>query len=145
MWIDFFMTFTLRLLLCVSVGTALLWWQYYVIKKDLERAEQSFDIPILSIDISNKDAFLGFSITATVFTVSWGLSLWRSSTCWNVCRIWLFMYTYIDGLVQDCSNSSALAMELLQSCTKPSLYALSEAGYSQNWDRWNRWVSARKT
>ena len=27
----------------------------------------------------------------------------------------------IDGLVQDCSNSSALAMELLQSCTKPSI------------------------
>ena len=28
---------------------------------------------------------------------------------------------YIDGLVQDCSNSSALAMELLQSCTKSSV------------------------
>ena len=31
----------------------------------------------------------------------------------------------IDGLVQDCSNSSALGMELLQSCTnmtKPSIY-----------------------
>ena len=27
----------------------------------------------------------------------------------------------IDGLVQDCSNSSALAMELLQSCAKPSI------------------------
>ena len=27
---------------------------------------------------------------------------------------------YIDGSVQDCSNSNALAMELLQSCTKPS-------------------------
>ena len=26
---------------------------------------------------------------------------------------------YIDGLVQDCSNSSALEMELLQSCAKP--------------------------
>ena len=26
----------------------------------------------------------------------------------------------IDGLVQDCSNCSALAMELLQYCTKPS-------------------------
>ena len=25
------------------------------------------------------------------------------------------------GLVQDCSNSSALAMEILQSCTKPSI------------------------
>ena len=31
---------------------------------------------------------------------------------------------YIDGLVQDCSNSSELAMELLQSCTKPSIWAL---------------------
>ena len=29
------------------------------------------------------------------------------------------VYTYFDGLVQDCSNSSTLAMELLQSCTKP--------------------------
>ena len=28
---------------------------------------------------------------------------------------------HIDGLVQDCSNPSALAMELLQSCTKPSI------------------------
>ena len=28
---------------------------------------------------------------------------------------------YIHGLVQDCSNSSALAMELLQSCAKPSI------------------------
>ena len=28
---------------------------------------------------------------------------------------------HIDGLGQDCSNSSALAMELLQSCTKPSI------------------------
>ena len=28
---------------------------------------------------------------------------------------------HFDGLVQDCSNSSALAMELLQSCTKPSI------------------------
>ena len=30
---------------------------------------------------------------------------------------------HIDGLVQDCSNSSALAIELLQSCTKPSIYS----------------------
>ena len=28
----------------------------------------------------------------------------------------------IDGLVQDCSNSIANALELLQSCTKPSKY-----------------------
>ena len=30
----------------------------------------------------------------------------------------------IDGLMQDCSNSSVLAMELLLSCTEPSIYIL---------------------
>ena len=34
----------------------------------------------------------------------------------------------IDGLVQDCSNSSANALELLQSCTKPSKLC-HHAGY----------------
>ena len=29
---------------------------------------------------------------------------------------------YNDGLVQDCSNSIANALELLQSCTKPSIW-----------------------
>ena len=29
---------------------------------------------------------------------------------------------YFDGLVQDCSQSSELAIELLQPCTKPSIY-----------------------
>ena len=28
---------------------------------------------------------------------------------------------YIDDLVYDCSNSSALTMDVLQSCTKPSI------------------------
>ena len=36
------------------------------------------------------------------------------------------MKIQIDGLVQDCSNSSALAMELLQSCTKPSRCYIQE-------------------
>ena len=30
---------------------------------------------------------------------------------------------YIDGLAQDYSNPSALTMELLRSCTKPSIGA----------------------
>ena len=30
---------------------------------------------------------------------------------------------YFDNLAQDCSNSSATAMELLQSYAKPSIYA----------------------
>ena len=37
-------------------------------------------------------------------------------TC-DLCIAWR---NHIDGLAQDYSNSSALAMELLQSCTKPS-------------------------
>ena len=35
-------------------------------------------------------------------------------------KTWIQIY-HFHGLVQDCSNSSALAMELLQSCTKPSI------------------------
>ena len=31
---------------------------------------------------------------------------------------------YFDGLVQDCGNSIANALELLQSCTKPSIWSL---------------------
>ena len=35
---------------------------------------------------------------------------------------WINPQFYIDGLVQDCSNSIANTMELLQSCTKPSIW-----------------------
>ena len=41
----------------------------------------------------------------------WGLQ--------NVCHLKQTFLLYFDDLVQNCSNSSALAMELLQSCTKP--------------------------
>ena len=34
---------------------------------------------------------------------------------------WVSYGVYVDGLVQDCSISSALAMEILQSCTKLSI------------------------
>ena len=33
----------------------------------------------------------------------------------------MYVIGYIDGLVQDCTKSSVLAMELLQSCTEPSI------------------------
>ena len=34
----------------------------------------------------------------------------------------------IDSLAQDCSNFSALAIELLQSFAKPSIYSGAETG-----------------
>ena len=37
----------------------------------------------------------------------------------------LLYLVYIDGLVQDCGNSSALAMELLQSCTKLTIWGIA--------------------
>ena len=36
----------------------------------------------------------------------------------------MFNHVYIDGLAQDCSNSIANALELLQSWTKPSTCSL---------------------
>ena len=50
---------------------------------------------------------------------------WRNK--WSVyifyCMDWLGGNWNFDGLVQDCSNSSMLTMELLQSCIKPSICA----------------------
>ena len=45
----------------------------------------------------------------------------------------------IDGLVQDCSNSSVLAMELLQSCTKSSKY------FTLGSIIWFEWFKCTKT
>ena len=42
--------------------------------------------------------------------------------CEHVCLKCVLVEEHFDSLVQDCSNSSALAMELLQSCNKPSIY-----------------------
>ena len=48
----------------------------------------------------------------------WGFEIPQSS-----CDITLIShFLKIKGLVQDCSNSIANALELLQSCTKPSKY-----------------------
>ena len=45
---------------------------------------------------------------------------------------------HINGLVQDCSNSSALAMELLQCCTKPLIVRRAGLLWSQQDFEW-RW------
>ena len=45
----------------------------------------------------------------------------------------MFFSLYIDDLVQDFSISSALAMEILQSCTKPSIWGSIYASQGRNW------------
>ena len=51
------------------------------------------------------------------------ISFWRNDEVIFVsCVSWDCMpFKYIDGLVQNCRISSALAMEIMQSCTKPSV------------------------
>ena len=45
----------------------------------------------------------------------------------NVVNIQQFeMYSYIDGLVQDCSISIANGLEILQSCTKPWICGVTQ-------------------
>ena len=52
------------------------------------------------------------------------LNFWENWPCHNNNTLHASQY-HFDGLVQVCSNSSAWGIELLQSCTKPSIYDLA--------------------
>ena len=46
---------------------------------------------------------------------------------------------HIDGVVQDCSISSALALQILQSCTKPLISSVRTCGtYLSQEIKWNK-------
>ena len=71
------------------------------------------------------------------------ISCWRKSRLNNQMprhschvNVMVKMQDNFDGLVQDCSKSSALAMELLQSCTKASIFYLTEI-FSSFWFLFN--------
>ena len=54
-----------------------------------------------------------------------GVFMTTTSNTTNDDKVGLMMilgFSYINGLVQDCSNSIANALELLQSCAKASIY-----------------------
>ena len=55
---------------------------------------------------------------------------------WSRSTMILQYIPYIHGLAQDCSNSSALAMELLQSCAKKSISSGILWNVSQQPDIW---------
>ena len=46
---------------------------------------------------------------------AWEISVWG---------LYVFVNFFLYGLVQDCSNSITNVLELLQSCTKPSIWSL---------------------
>ena len=47
-------------------------------------------------------------------------------------QLWRNSVGHIDGLVQKCNISSALTMEILQSCLKPSIYRIFWKGHVSN-------------
>ena len=61
----------------------------------------------------------------------------------TMCLLWIrglmkvtpYLSYYFEGLAQDCSNSSASAMELLQFCAKPSICTVNLVGmcYIGSW------------
>ena len=65
--------------------------------------------------------------------IGWNVKIYRSDLIFNQSQRNYFYYQapllcdtdpdfYIDGLVEDCIISIANALEILQSCTKPSIY-----------------------
>ena len=44
----------------------------------------------------------------------------------------IYVCIHVAGLALDCGNSSALAMELMQSCTKPSMCTDQRPGRVQD-------------
>ena len=79
-----------------------IWWRHHAFS-----VMMSCQPRILSFCLNNK-----FCIKAGTFSVPRCLPSNQDDVGW---------LEHIDGLVQDCSISSVLAMEILQSCTKPSI------------------------
>ena len=52
--------------------------------------------------------------------IQFGIINWHIGPIINL--LLFYHHWYIDGFVQDCIISSALAMEIVQSCTKPLIY-----------------------
>ena len=71
-----------------------------------------FSDVVIILQILTKDSRAGQWVSF-VECLLWGLSL--------IYILHLSLSCHINSLVQDCSISSALAMEILQSCNKPSI------------------------
>ena len=79
-----------------------------------------YGTPLVSINKQN--LCMDFSIYALILRLQKIHTLLDSTNyCWHETAIIIRGSGNIDGLAQDSSNSNALAIELPQSCTKPSI------------------------
>ena len=73
-------------------------------------------LPCIPYTLSPKSAMESLVLCCCGYISIFCWFLWSIYPYASAYSIWR---VYFDGLVQDCSNSSALAMELLRSCAKP--------------------------
>ena len=52
---------------------------------------------------------------------------------WDMHDLYMYESLYVSSLEQDCSISSALALEILQSCAKPSMHDIVTQLYDDLW------------
>ena len=78
---------------------------------------------VIFYSMSNTSQFMLAQMCKWVIKLRINQSSHLFSSCIPVSntKIWHMRTECINDLVQDCSNSSALAMELLQFCPKPSV------------------------
>ena len=100
-------------------------------------------IVLISVSEVMNLRYLNLNIRAIERTMQWSLDtsvilsvhLFPTQGIW-IRFVWILSMVHIDGLVQDCRNTSALTMELLQSCTTPPIKYLSiwKAIYAEEFD-----------
>ena len=66
--------------------------------------------------------FQYYCMSISLMHFKWYRDLNTCSVKYNVCSLSGIFTDLFDGLVQDCSNSNVLAIELLQPCTEPSIW-----------------------
>ena len=72
--------------------------------------------------------------------------IWINYSYWSTPGICVSVHIYIDGLVQERCNSSALVMELYLSCTNPLIChcSIKQSFVEYNWiivaAQWNFWL-----
>ena len=108
-----------------------------------------------------KRARLDVAMHKTIFEWIWRRSPSKSITCYtdqrhpdavdryprgtewkNIQTRHCYVVDSINGLVQNCSISIANALEILQSCTKPSLCLLHN--WMRVWTKYRTWVCFRR-
>ena len=150
-------------------------WKYGVPLNTLLSIEnETWSVTPAIHELLDRGSILKRCVTAMVFP-AWNMGvnemfslnvIWPKTPCWlaglrdNI-YIYIYMQTkpsnsgsdtnyqqYIDGLAQDCSNSIANALELLQTCTKMASPAATHtccywhsSGHTMAmWDEKNSWV-----